>query len=664
MPSMNDDQRYWRSLDELSTPPDERQARPEFETPHDPPTQEERRHFLKLGAASVALASTTACRWHEDQLLPHTQQPEGVVPGVPRYFTTAMDLGGAAVGLRVKSYDGRPIKIDGNPNHPDSLGATGARHQAAVLGLYDPDRSASFVRIAGGARSKVTETDFRVFSRPHFAAIKAKQGRGLYVLAGSSSSPSVADMKARWQAYYPEARWYEYEPASSPNERLGSQLAFGAPFKTVLRLDRARVILSLDADILAARSDSLVLARDWARGRQPESGQMNRLYVFESSLGETGAVADHRYSLRSEHIKALAAHLEGELSKRLGAPGAAQPAPAAKFLEEPALRKLVNAVIADLASQPGSSLVVVGATQPPEVHALGHRINAVLRNLGTTVQYIAAEPSESSPAESIRGLSEEMLAGRVETLLILDSNPVYTAPGDIDFVAALGKVPTKVCFGLYVDETGRKCDWHVPQAHFLEAWGDVRASDGTISVQQPLIAPLYGGKSQLELLAMLSGDAVSGGLDIVQRSLAKVASDPRLWRKAVHDGVIPGTALAIQQPPLRPIAAFEYSRGELSGLEPEQGQLELVLAPDPKLYDGRFSNNGWLMELPDGVTKLTWDNALLISPNTAQALGVKDGMLVTVSIEGQSLRVVAWLTPGQATGSLKLYLGYGRTAAG
>jgi len=664
MPSMNEDQRYWRSLTELATPSDEREAGPEFETPLDAPSQEERRHFLKLGAASIALASTTACRWHEDHLLPHTQQPEGVVPGVPRYFTTAMELGGAALGLRVKSYDGRPIKIDGNPNHPDSLGATGARHQAAVLGLYDPDRSSSFVHIAGGARSKVTETDFRVFSRPHFAALKAKQGRGLYVLSGSSSSPSVADMKARWHAYYPEARWYEYEPVSSPNERLGSQLAFGAPFKTVLRLDRARVILSLDADFLAARADSLVLARDWARGRQPESGQMNRLYVFESSLGETGAVADHRYSLRAEHIKALAAHLEGELSKRLGAPGVAQPAPAAKFLEEPALRKLVNAVIGDLASQPGTSLVLVGATQPPEVHALGHRINAVLRNLGTTVQYVAAEPSESSPAESIRSLSEDMLAGRVETLLILDSNPVYTAPGDIDFAAALAKVPTKVSLGLYLDETGRKCDWHVPQAHFLEAWGDGRASDGTISVQQPLIAPLYGGKSEIELLAMLSGDAVSGGLEIVQRSLAKVASEPRLWRKAVHDGVIPGTALPIQQPALRPIAAFEYSRGELSGVEPEQGQLELVLAADPKLYDGRFSNNGWLMELPDGATKLTWDNALLISPNTAQALGVKDGMLVTVSIEGQSLRVVAWLSPGQATGSLKLYLGYGRTAAG
>jgi MoCo/4Fe-4S cofactor protein with predicted Tat translocation signal len=671
MPSMNDEPRYWRSLAEHATAPEQSGERPEFETPLDPPSNEERRDFLKLTAASVALAGSSACRWHEDQLLPHTQQPEGVVPGVPRFFMTAMDVGGAAVGLRVKSYDGRPIKIDGNASHPDSLGASNARHQAAVLGLYDPDRSSSFVHVAN-KREKASEVEFRVFAREHVAALQAKQGRGLHVLSGASSSPSVADMKARWQARFPEARWHEYEPVSSPNERLGSKLAFGKVVRTRLALERARVIVSLDADILGSRPDSLALSRAWSAGRQPDSGKMNRLYVFESSLSETGAVADHRFSLRSEHIKALAAVLDAELSKRLGAPaalGPAQAAPAAKFLEDAGLRKFVTALVGDLAVQTGASVVVAGAAQPPEVHALVHRLNAVLRNVGSTVHYLAGiDSSEPGPADALRGLSDEIAAGHVQTLLILDSNPVYTSPGDLDFAAALSKVPTKLHLGLYLDETGRKCDWHVPQAHFLEAWGDVRASDGTISVQQPLIAPLYGGKSVIETLAMLSGDELSGGLEIVQRALASavgnVAVDPRMWRKAVHDGVMPGTAAPPEQTALRPLVAFEYGRGELSGLEAEPGQLELVLAADPKLHDGRFTNNGWLMELPDSATKLTWDNALLVSPATAALLGVTDGMRVSLSLETESVSVPVLLSPGQARGSVKLYLGYGRTAAG
>src|SRR6185436_17432595 len=302
------------------------------------------------------------------------------------------------------------------------------------------------------------------------------------------------------------------------------------------------------------------------------------------------------------------------------------------------------ALIGDLAIAPGASVVVAGATQPPEVHALVHRINAVLRNVGSTVHYFQGIDSiEPSPAESLRALGEEIASGRVATLLILDSNPVYTAPGDLDFGAALAKVPTTISLGLYLDETAGACKWHVPLAHFLEAWGDVRATDGTISVQQPLIAPLYGGKSVIETLAMLSGDELSSGLDIVQRSLAAVigpaATDPRMWRKVVHDGLVPGTAATAEHPALRPIAAFEYARGELSGLEAESGQLELVLSPDPKIYDGRFSNNGWLMELPDSATKLTWDNALLVSPNTAKQLGVTDGMRVMLSIETESLSV-------------------------
>ncbi len=665
---MNDDHRFWRSLAEYDAPPGPQQS-PEFEAPLDPPTSQERRSFLQLTGASMALASASACRWQEDKILPHTQQPEGVIPGVPRFFMTAMELGGAAVGLKVKSYDGRPVKVDGNPSHPDSLGATGPQHQASVLELYDPDRSTGYMRLREGQPSSATEVEFLIFSSEHFRTLHAGQGRGLSVLSGSSSSPSVADMKVRWQARFPEGKWYEYEPAFTDNERLGSTLAFGAPFRTHLKLDRARIILSLDADLLACRADSLAVARAWAAGRQPESGQMNRLYALESSMSETGAAADHRFSLRSEHIKAVAAYLDGELSRRVSEkdaePRSAQEAPPAKFLEEPALRKLLGAVINDLMNHPGASLVAVGAAQPPEVHALAHRINALLGNVGSTLEYTAVRGAiDLGPADSIANLTLEMLAGRVDTLLILDSNPVYTTPADVDFALGLAKVKTKLCLGLYLDETALECDWHLPLAHYLESWGDLRASNGTISIQQPIVSPLYGGKSVIEVLALLSKDTLLKGQDIVQRSLGALASDPRLWRKSVHDGIVPGSAWATERPSLRPIAALQYSAGELSGTEVEPGQLELVLATDPKLYDGRFANNGWLQELPDSTTKLTWDNAVLIGPKTAKALGVTDGMRVKLSVHGRTLSVPALLSPGQAPGSLKLYLGYGRTAAG
>jgi Fe-S-cluster-containing dehydrogenase component len=665
---MNDDKRLWRSLAEYEDPAGP-SVTPEFAEPLAPPTSPERRRFLQLSGASVALASASACHFKEDKLLPFVQQPEGVIPGVPRYFMTAMDLKGAGVGLRVKSFDGRPIKIDGNPAHPDSLGATTAQHQASLLELYDPDRSTGYAKFAGGKATESSETDFRVFALEHFKAVRQAHGRGLSVLAGHSSSPSLADMRTRWQARLPESQWYEYEPAATDNERLGSNLAFGAAYRTHLHLERAAVIVSLDADLLGSRADSLALSRGWASGRNPESGKMNRMYSFESSLSETGSGADHRFALRSEHIKALAAYLDAEISQRLagaaaGGVGQPQPRPAARFLSEPVLEKMLAAAVGDLLESRGASVVAVGAAQPPEVHAIAHRINALLGNVGTTIEYSSVKGERDvSSADSLANLLIEMNAGRVDTLLILDSNPVYTAPGDANFSQALAKVKTKIHAGLYRDETALESDWHLPLAHFLESWGDVRGSDGTITVQQPLIAPLYGGKSTIELLSILLGDPL-GGMEIVQRSLGDLTSDPRLWRKALHDGVVPNSDWPKERPALRPISALSFAPGELSGLEVEADQLELVLAPDPKIYDGRFANNGWLQELPDSATKLTWDNALLISPKTAKALGVTDNTLVTLSVDGRSLSVPAMLSPGQATGSVKLYLGYGRKAAG
>ncbi|MET0413279.1 MAG: Fe-S-cluster-containing hydrogenase [Polyangiaceae bacterium] len=663
---MNNEHGFWRSLAEYHDT-GYAASSSEFDEPLDPPTSEERRRFLQLMSASIALAGTAGCRWKEDKLLPGVQQQEGVVPGVPRYFMTAMELGGAAVGLKVKSFDGRPIKVDGNPQHPDSLGATSRLHQASVLELYDPDRSTAVARRVGGELAASTEIEFRMFAKDHFMGLAAQKGRGLRVLSGASSSLSVADVKARFLTVFPEAKWYTYEPVSRSNEERGALLAFGAPVRSQLKLESARIIVSLDADLFDAKSDGLALARGWAAGRQPESGSMNRLYVLEPSMTETGAAADHRFSLRAEHVKAVAAQIDAELSARLGKQGLAgepQPHPPAKCLADPGLRKFLHALVGDLAANVGASVVAVGPAHAPEVHALVHRINALLGARGKTLIYTtAAAVAAQSDYESISSLAQEIDAGSVDTLLVLDSNPAYSAPADTDFAARLGKVKTKIALSLFRDETTELCDWHVPLAHFLESWGDARASDGTLTLQQPLIAPLYGGRSVLELIALITRDAEQTGLGIVKRALATQAGDPRLWRKIVHDGVL-AQPIEPASPTLQSIAAFTFTPGELSGMEFENGELELVLVPDARVYDGRFANNGWLQEVPDSLTKLTWDNALLIGPKHAKALGIDTGRRVQLSIDGRTLNVPVLVAPGQAPGSLKLQLGYGRTAAG
>lgn len=665
MSPIDGEPRFWRSLAEREEPETIAES-PEFSEPVDPPTSEERRRFLQLSAASVALAGGAGCRWQEDRILPYAERAEGVVPGVPRYFTTAMDVGGEAVGLRVKSYDGRPIKVDGNSAHPDSLGASKHWHQASILELYDPDCASGYSRLEQGERRAATELELKVFLRNLYRTAKPNGGEGLCLLFGASSSPSRSDLLRRLQGKLPRARFFEHEPARQDGVSRGAQLAFGAPTKTHYALDRARIIVSLGADLFGARNDGLRLAREWASRRDPAQPWMNRLYVFESAMSDTGAAADHRVSLRSEHLKALAAHLDAALSSHLPPRpelGPPQPFPESRLLTESTMHEVVAALVQDLTSRPDESVVVAGEDQPAEVHAIVHRINALLGNRGKIVSHTAPAPP-SVKTGSLTELGEAMGAGQVKTLVILDSNPVYTAPGDLDFGSLLAKVPTKIVCSLFLDETARYADWHVPMAHYLTAWGDVRASDGSISVQQPLIAPLYGGKSVIEVLALLSRDVHPGGEAIVKRTLRAAVADERAWRRAVHDGVVPGSGWpSVQRSPL-PQPVLQLSTGERSGREFENGQLELTLAPDPRLYDGRFANNGWLQELPDSVTKLTWGNALMIGPATGKRLGLKDGKLAKLTLGERSLTVPVLFVPGQGPGAIRLYVGHGRTAAG
>jgi Fe-S-cluster-containing dehydrogenase component len=395
---------------------------------------------------------------------------------------------------------------------------------------------------------------------------------------------------------------------------------------------------------------------------------MNRLYVIESAYSMTGGVADHRLPLRSELVKAVAAALDASISAKVPLSpelGAAQGRPAAAFLDDPKVAKFLAVVEKDLLANRGKSAVLVGEQQPPEVHALAHRLNALLGNIGTTVSYFPDFTADRLPhKDAIALLTKEMASGTVDTLVIIGGNPVFNAPTDLGFEAALGKVKNTVRAGLHEDETSHKCAWHVPLAHYLESWGDTRAYDGTTAIQQPLIAPLYGGPSTIELVALLLDDSTKEGLDIVTRSLSAHIGDERLWRKTVHDGVLLGSGLAPVQPVLKPLGAIAFSDREKGGVSVGNGQLELTLAACPKIFDGRWANNGWLQELPDPVLKLTWGNAALIGPATAKELGVEDQTLVKLTVNGASVTVPAIVAPGQAKGSVRVVLGYGRTACG
>ncbi len=653
---------HWRSLAELDNDPEFREfvAR-EFKTPLEemPLSSKGRRRFMQLMGASFALAG---CRWQEDKLLPFSQRPEGFVPGEPVFYATAMDIAGVATALWVKSFDGRPIKVEGNPHSASSLGATNTYHQGSVLGLYDPDRSQQVAR-RGAQRTPSTWADFDRAAGELIAQARAAGGRGVAVLSEASSSPTLASLRSRFLRAMPQATWVAYEPSHAAGVEQGAELAFGQRVRTLLSPERADVLVSLDADLLCASTDGgLAYSRAIASRREP-GGSMSRIYAVESNISEIGSIADHRVALRASQIPAVVAYLDAELSAQARPPaalGAAQPRPAAKFLEDAEIKKVLDVMVKDLLAHRGSSLITVGSRQPAEVHAVVHRLNALLGNVGKSVRYVEEADRIAGGAAELAALVAEIEAGRVETLIILGGNPVYNSPVDVPFAAALGKVKTSVRLGLYEDETSQLCTWHVPQAHYLEVWADARSFDGSVLVAQPLIAPLHGGRSAIELVAGLLGLPRTSGQDLVRAT--HDAEDDKVWRKAVHDGTLGSAALAVE-PELRPIASMTLSEGALGSATGIEG-LEVVLELDPALHDGRFANNGWLQEMPHPLTKVSWDNALMVAPTTGERLGLKDGHLATLTVDGRSVELPAVFTPGQAAGTLTVNLGYGRKVAG
>ncbi|MEZ4678555.1 MAG: TAT-variant-translocated molybdopterin oxidoreductase [Caldilineaceae bacterium] len=624
---------FWRSLEERAETP-EFQAMLEQKLPsHFLQANAQafgkgtsRRDFLKLMGATLVMAGLTGCQAEppRETIVPYVTAPEEIIPGHPLFFATAMPLGGYGVGVLVENHMGRPTKVEGNPRHPASLGGTNAFVQGSVLGLYDPDRAQVITHYD---QIETWETFLDALGEK-LATLRTADGAGLRILTETVTSPTLGAQLSQLLAQFPAARWHQYEAVGLDNVRAGAQLAFGRVVNPLYHLEKAQRIVSLDADFLSALPGSLTYARAFADQRRvadaetPAAAQMNRLYVLESTPTITGAKADHRLPLQARQIEAYTQVLARLLGVAL--PG-----------NEPALpqshQDWLAALARDLQAHAGSSLVIAGQEQPPNVHALAHAINAALNNVDSTVTY--TEPVEFAPVDqlaSLHALVDDMHGGQVDTLLIFDANPALTAPVDFAFAEGLAQVDFSVHLSLYYDETSQLCQWQIPATHYLETWSDVRAHDGTASIIQPLIAPLFEGKSTHDLLAALLGNAALSSAyesvrDVWAAHYTALPNPPQpdfeqFWRTALHDGVVAGTALPATAVTL---PANWTERLAPSTAAPVVEGLEIIFRPDPSIGDGRFANNAWLQELPKQLSTLTWDNAALLSPATAQRLALQ-----------------------------------------
>jgi molybdopterin-containing oxidoreductase family iron-sulfur binding subunit len=619
-----------------------------------------RRTFLQVMGTLVAMGAGCT-KQPPERIVAQVRAPEGYLPGKPLFYATASVVAGVATGVLAEQNEGRPTKLEGNPEHPASLGATDAITQAATFDLYDPERSKTLTHLGqiagyGGLLGALQKA---------MLAHKSKRGEGLHLLTGAVGSPSLFAQLQELLSQHPLAKWHWYEPVHRTGARSGASLAFDPGAQDTVdaepRLDLARadVIVSLDADLFGTCEGRLRYARDFSTRRRPEAAP-SRLYVFEATPSITGAKADHRFAVRAADVEVVARALAARLGVQL--PPTEPPAGVKS--------EALDAMARDLLSARGRSVVAAGDFQPAGVHALAHAINLALGNVGTTVTF-APPPlfGPLDPVESLRELVVAMDAGKVETLLVIGNNPAYDAPADFAFAERLKKVRLAVHLGLYDDETAGRCHWHVPAAHWLETWSDGRAYDGTETLMQPIIAPLYGGKSAHELLVALSDRPDRTGYEVIRArfaanvlaaggaaaagSPAQLAAFETAWRYALHEGVAMPAPPPVHTPRARDLRALPAP--------PTAQGLEIVFRPDPSVFDGRFAHNPWLQELPRPLTKLTWDNAAFVSPADAQRLGLATGDVVELGLEGRTVNAPVWVLPGQTPGSVAVHLGYGRT---
>ena len=649
---------YWRSLEELAESPGfaeivEKEA-PRF---RDIFGVLERRRFLQLMAASMALGGLSACgpETNPRQLLPYVVQPAGIVPGRARYYATATTNEGFATGVMVAHQMARPVKVEGNPDHPASLGAASAIMQASILGLYDPRRAQSIV----GHGQIDTWENFLTLMFERRGPLSARGGAGLRVLTGNVTSPSLMAQLAGLRKQFPDMRWHQWEPLHRDNERSAAAQSFGRPLDRVFDLDAADIVFAVESDLISAVPGWLAYARQFAARRRPDEtgGKMSRVYAIESTPTLIGAKADHRLPLRPAELVAA--------MRYLAAAAGAGP----QEWKQPSLKDAawLDAAAQDLVQHHGRVLVHAGREQPAEIHLLADAINGALGAFGATIRLV--EPIAASPAsqaQSLKDLAGDMGAGKVDTLLMLDTNPVYTAPADIDFAGALHRVPLSVSLALYADETAVASTWQVPVSHEYEAWSDARAFDGTITIQQPQVRRLYGGHSAQELLAVLLGNTLPEDYALLRdywqaRQQQQGAADfEHFWHESLRRGVVANTAAtAVKAMPRADLAAGLPT----APAKPATG-LDVLFRPDELVRDGRFVDNPWLLEMPRPFTRLTWDNAALVAPETAKRLALDTEDVIDVTIQGRQVRAPVFVLPGHAPDCLTLPLGFGRSAGG
>ncbi len=646
--------RFWRSLDELADTPEFRAA-VEREFPSAAPEWIDpvsRRGFLKLMGASMALAGLAGCtKQPNETIYPYVKAPDGLTLGEPMYFATAHPFPTGAVPLLVKSSEFRPIKVDGNPEHPYTRGGSDPLSQGTLLDMYDPDRS-QHVKYRGENREWGEFVDaFRA------RVAQSKDGTGIYFLSTTITSPTLARQWKAVQAAYPKAKLVQYDPAIA-----GTWAERGINHQ--FDLSAAEVIISLDADFIsgAAYPGFHKLVRDYAEKRKhPENG-MNRLYAVESSTTTTGMKAEHRLVLRGSEVPAFTA----ELAKAVGVAGVNPPA----YEWTAEQREFLAVLVKELKANPGRSAVLPGLYQDQSVYDLALAINAAAGNIGKTtfVSQDTVNPLPSNQFADLKALVFDLNAGKVDWLVMLNSNPVYNTPADLQFAAAFDKAAVAVHLGSHLDETGQISHWHINSAHYLESWSDGRANDGTVSVVQPMIAPLYGGKTAHDVLQMLLNEPMLSAYDavratwmpVVQKDEAVTEGGAEMgWRKVLHDGWIEGTAFD-RSSSVKVEAAYH---GSIPAPAPKDA-LEILFRPDPNIYDGRFSNVGWLQELPKPVMSLSWDNGALMPGALITKLGVGEEDIVELTVGKGAVKAPVVSIPGHPQNSLTVYLGYGREFAG
>ncbi len=636
---------YWRSLNELADDEEFEEAiRQEFPRQAQLLGDLNRRDFMKLLGASLALAGLSSCApAGREQVLPYVNPPLEMLPAIPIYFASTMVQDGIGKGVLIETNMGRPVKVEGNPLHPESLGSTDVFMQASLLELYDPER-AKEVKNQGVAKT----WDAFAADAPGLAS------GNLRILSGPVTSPTLIDQMQALLKQNSNAKWYQYSPVILGNSFKGAMQAFGQPLSPVYDFTKAEVVLSLDSDFLFMEPGHVRYAHDFALKHQPVSpyGVMNRLYVVESSMTITGASADHLLSVKPSQVEIFARAIAAKVGVNVAAPSASVPG-----------QNWLDSIAADLKRAGSGAVVLAGERQPAAVHALAHAMNQALGAVGTTVTYIPA--ITASPSDSFSALSDlvdDLNGGGVDTLVIFDVNPVYSAPVDLNFSEAMKKAKNVVYMGLHEDETAALSTWFIPQTHYMEMWSDARSFEGTASVVQPVIQPLYDGKSTHELAAALMGQGSAQGYDLVraywqgQMTGGNFEAD---WQDVLSKGFFPNTAP-------QPATAGAVN---LSGIGPEptpspSDALEIVFEPDYTIWDGRFSNNAWMQECPKPIAKLTWDNAAFMSPTTAINLGLNNEDVIELQLAGKTVEAPVYTIYGQADNTVVVSLGYGRTAGG